>query len=73
MGLEVLESMELEVLESQEVINQVEVIGLDEIISQIEEILISINDIRDVVILIFGFIVGYIIIRDFINNILKSI
>jgi len=70
--------MELEVLESQEVINQevinqVEVIGLDGIISQIEEILISINDIRDVVIIIFGFIVGYIIVRDFLSNILKSI
>lgn len=72
MELEVLESMELEVLES-EVINQVEVIGLDEIISQIEEILISINDIRDVVILIFGFVIGYIVIRDFINNIMKSV
>lgn len=72
MELEVLESMELEVLES-EVINQVEVIGLDEIISQIEEILISINDIRDVVILIFGFVIGYIVIKDFINNIMKSV
>ena len=69
--------MELEVLESQvlesEVINQVEVIGLDEVISQIEEILITINDIRDVVILIFGFLVGYIVIRDFLSDVIKSI
>lgn len=70
MELEVLES---QVLESQEVINQVEVIGLDEVISQIEEILITINDITDVVILIFGFVIGYIVIRDFLSDVIKSI
>lgn len=61
------------VMELQEVVNEVSVIGLDEVIGQIEEILMSINDIKDIAVLMFGFIVGYIVIRDFINNILKSI
>lgn len=60
-------------MELQEVVNEVSVIGLDEVIGQIEEILMSINDIKDIAVLMFGFIVGYIVIRDFINNILKSI
>lgn len=74
MELEVLESMELEVLELQDVINNVDEIELiEEIIIKIEEIMIAMNDITDVVILIFGFLVGYIVVRDFINNIFKSV
>ena len=68
-----MEVMELELIELQEAVNEVYVIGLDEVIGQIEEILMSINDIKDIAVLMFGFIVGYIVIRDFINNILKSI
>lgn len=38
-----------------------------------EDIIITMIDIREIIVLKFGFIVGYIIIRDFINNILKSV
>lgn len=60
-------------MELQEVVNEVNVIGLDEVINKIEDILISMNDIKEIVVLIFGFIVGYIVVRDFMNNILKSV
>ncbi len=61
-------------LQLQDVINNVDEIELlEEIIIKIEETMIAINDITDVVILIFAFLVGYIIVRDFINNIMKSV
>ena len=68
-----MEVMELELIELQESVNEVNVIGLDEVISQIEDVILSMNDVVELLILIFGFIVGYIVVRDFINNIMKSV
>jgi len=45
----------------------------EEIINQMENIIIIMNDIKELVVLIFGFLVGYIIVKDFIRDILKSV
>lgn len=68
-----MEVMELELIELQEAVNEVNVIGLDEVIGQIEDVILSMNDILELLILVFGFLVGYIVIRDFVNNIMKSV
>ena len=50
-----------------------EVAEVEVIINQLENMIITINDIREIIVIMFGFIVGYITIRDFLNNIIKSI
>lgn len=46
-------------------INQLEIINmLDNLSNQIE-------DFKSLIILIFGFLVGYLVLRDFINNIFR--
>lgn len=50
---------------------EVDVMELGEVINKIEDILVSMNDIKEIAVLITGFFVGYIVVRDFINNMLK--
>lgn len=54
-----------------------EIISLEinqiELINQIDNLISSIEDFKAVYVLIFAFIIGYMIIRDFINNIFNSI